>query len=124
MTRNSSTSGSAAFRDVVLSALANIPDDMIVQVGIPAGALRRALEKGSPAPAIVSTVQAARYYGESSRYWRERCEEGRIVGAYKEGRSWRMPKEGVEGHLEKKIGRAKGTSRSSFRPRGPHKRKS
>jgi hypothetical protein len=76
-------------------ALAWMTDDDPVTVTFRAADLRRAMEMAGGGPEIMSTAQAAKVYGWSSKRWRNWAADGRVAGAWQDddGR-WRLPRDG------------------------------
>lgn len=81
----------------LIAALAILPDDAMVTITLRKADLLRALDITSDAPEILSTAQAARMLGYTTRRWREWAVAGQIEGAWQDddGR-WRLPRRACE----------------------------
>jgi len=92
------------------------PEGLDLQVIIPIRALLAIAERGSGIPLVLSTAQAASFFGYTTKTWRRRCEGGQLPGARRdEHRRWRIPREDAERFIAQQRTRNGGI-------RGPRKR--
>jgi len=83
----------AAGEAVLGDLLAWLEDGDLVTLTFTAGALRQALSMAAGGPEVMSTTQAARIYGWTSKRWRGWAEAGRVEGAWQDERGrWRLPR--------------------------------
>lgn len=84
----------------ILGAIAHLPDDAQVTISVRKADLARALEEHGGGPETLSTAQAAKHLGWTSRNWRDWADQGKIAGAWRDdvGR-WRLPRRSCEEHV-------------------------
>jgi hypothetical protein len=70
-------------------------------------------------PENVSTVQASRLLGRSPKWWRIRCTEGVIEGAYQDEGRWHFPLRAARAYLARRSNASTPTKRRGRR--GPNK---
>lgn len=81
-------------RNELLKALPYLPEDHPVQLQVPAGKLREALNRANGGPEILSTSQAAELLGWTTKRWRRWAKDGKIEGAFQDEKDcWRLPNE-------------------------------
>lgn len=93
----------------------DLPGDAMVSV--PAAELAELRARAHEPPQFLSTVQAARHFGFTSKRWRKWCEDGALPEAFKDERQrWRIDRHEaarfLEGYRRERSGRRGG-------PRGP-----
>ena len=73
-----------------------------VTVTLPVGVLAAAWQMANGGPEILSTAQAARLYGGTSRRWREWAKAQDVEGAWQEENGdWRLPRNSCRAHMDK-----------------------
>ena len=74
------------------------------------------VERNSGAPRLLSTAQAASFFGYTAKAWRNRCKDGKLPRAFLDERDrWRIPREDAERFIAQQRNRNGGI-------RGPRKR--
>ena len=93
-----------------------VPGVLDLPVTLPLRELIALVERGSGVPRILSTAQAAKVLGYSTKTWLRRCKEGQLPGAFRDERDrWRIPREDAERFIAQQHNRNGGI-------RGPRKR--
>jgi hypothetical protein len=93
--------------------LAWLDDGEHITVTMHAETFHRAMEMADGGPEIMSTPQAARRYGWTSRRWRQWAEAGDVSRAWRDDQgNWRLPKESCRRLVEEQQARGSRPSRS------------
>ena len=97
-----------------------LPPDAMLPVAWVRKHLGNPQEAEPRAPQILSTRQAARWFGLNPKRWRVWAEEGLIEGAFQEaeGGPWRLPVEGCQ----RRIIAFKNAPRVKSKARGPYRK--
>lgn len=105
--------------------LAQMNPNAILTIQVRAGDYAKACEEVQGGPAELTPGDAARRYGRSPKYWRQKAEAGEIQGAYKDGETerWYLPNDSCRAHLAAKAQPHLSTTTRTVR-RGPRKRAS
>lgn len=107
-------------QDELLEALTYLPDDHPVEVRVPAGDLREALNRRNGGPELLSTRQATEYIGFTPKRWRGWAKDGKIDGAFQDEKDrWRLPNEACRAFIEEKYHSNEGGRRGPQDRGGP-----
>lgn len=88
-----------------VEAIAALAPDTVLTIQVRAADLAAAYRQGLPGPAFFTPQQAAALVGWTPAQWAAWCRQGRVEGAVKEGKGWRLPKEGVQRFVDRKLRR-------------------
>jgi hypothetical protein len=84
--------------------IANLDPNAVITVQVRAADYAKALEEKTGGPAELSPGQAAKRFGRSAKYWRQKAESGEVAGAYKDEETdrWYLPNASCRAHLTAK----------------------